>query len=74
VTKVFSDVMSGAPDVRPGPADLLAYVWEGDTVVVWKPDQLGRNTLHILETVKALTERGVRLVSRSPSPATTSLG
>jgi len=47
---------------------------EGDTVVVWKLDRLGRNTLHILETVKALTERGVRLVSRSPSPATTSLG
>src|SRR5215510_11194288 len=35
----------------------------GDTVVVWKPDRLGRNTLHILETVKALTDRGVTLVS-----------
>ena len=70
---MFSDVMSGARDVRPGPADVLAYVWEGDTVVVWKLDRLGRNTLHILETVKALTERGVRLVSRSPSPAPTSL-
>jgi DNA invertase Pin-like site-specific DNA recombinase len=28
-------------------------------------DRLGRNTLHILETVKALTERGVTLVSIS---------
>ena len=35
----------------------------GDTVVVWKPDRLGRNTLHILKTVKALTDRGVTLVS-----------
>ena len=35
----------------------------GDTVIVWKLDRLGRNTLHILETVKALTGRGVRLVS-----------
>jgi DNA invertase Pin-like site-specific DNA recombinase len=28
-------------------------------------DRLGRNTLHILETVKALTDRGVTLVSVS---------
>jgi len=41
---------------------LMAYVREGDTVVVWKLDRLGRNTLHILETVKALTDRGVTLV------------
>jgi DNA invertase Pin-like site-specific DNA recombinase len=34
-------------------------------VVVWKLDRLGRNTLHILETVKALTDRGVTLVSTS---------
>jgi DNA invertase Pin-like site-specific DNA recombinase len=41
----------------------MEYVREGDTVVVWKLDRLGRNTLHILETVKALTDRGVSLVS-----------
>ena len=31
--------------------------------MVWKLDRLGRNTLHILETVKELTNRGVTLVS-----------
>jgi DNA invertase Pin-like site-specific DNA recombinase len=55
--------MSGARDDRQGLAELMAYVREGDTVVVWKLDRLGRNTLHILETVKALTDRGVSLVS-----------
>ena len=59
VTKTFSDTMSGARDDRPGLAALHYYVLEGDTVVVWKLDHLGRNTLHILETVKALTDRGV---------------
>ena len=63
VVKTFSDTMSGARDDRPGLADLMAYVREGDTVVVWKLDRLGRNTLHILETVKALTDLGVTLVS-----------
>ena len=63
VSKMFSDTMSGARDDRPGLAELMAYVREGDTVVVWKLDRLGRNTLHILETVKALTDRGVTLVS-----------
>lgn len=63
VTKTFSDTMSGARDDRPGLAALLEYVREGDTVVVWKLDRLGRNTLHILETVKALTDRGITLVS-----------
>jgi DNA invertase Pin-like site-specific DNA recombinase len=63
VTKTFSDTMSGARDDRPGLAALMEYVREGDTVVVWKLDRLGCNTLHILETVKTLTERRVTLVS-----------
>jgi DNA invertase Pin-like site-specific DNA recombinase len=63
VAKIFSDTMSGARDDRPGLAALLDYIRDGDTVCVWKLDRLGRNTLHILETVKALTDRGVTLIS-----------
>jgi DNA invertase Pin-like site-specific DNA recombinase len=63
VTKTFSDIMSGAHDDRPGLAELMGYVREGDTVVVWKLDRLGRNLWHILQTVRELTERGVTLVS-----------
>ena len=65
VLKTFSDTMSGARDDRPGLAALMEYVRPGDTVVVWKLDRLGRNMLHILQTVKALTDRGVTLVSVS---------
>jgi DNA invertase Pin-like site-specific DNA recombinase len=65
VTKVFSDMMSGARDDRPGLAALMDYVREGDTVVVWKLDRLGRNMIHILQTVKELTDRGVTLLSTS---------
>ena len=48
---------------RPGLAALFDYIREGDTVVVRKLDRLGRNTLHVLETVKTLTDRGVTLIS-----------
>ncbi|OBK45598.1 recombinase family protein [Mycobacterium kubicae] len=65
VTKVFSDVMSGGRDDRPGLVALVDYVRESDTVVVWKLDRLGRNMLHILQTVKTFTNRGVTLVSVS---------
>jgi DNA invertase Pin-like site-specific DNA recombinase len=65
VAKTFSDTMSGAKDDRPGLAALLDYVREGDTVVVWKLDRLGRNMLHILQTVKGLSDRGVTLISTS---------
>jgi DNA invertase Pin-like site-specific DNA recombinase len=65
VSKTFSDTMSGARDDRPGLAEMLAYIREGDSVVVWKLDRLGRNLQHILATVKSLTDRGVTLVSTS---------
>jgi DNA invertase Pin-like site-specific DNA recombinase len=42
VSKTFSDTMSGARDDRPGLAALMDYMREGDTVVVWKLDRLGR--------------------------------
>ena len=59
VTKTFSDTMSGARDDRPGLAALMDYVRDGDTVVVWKLDRLGRNMRGIINTLHDLTERGV---------------
>jgi DNA invertase Pin-like site-specific DNA recombinase len=64
--------MSGTRDDRPGLAELIAYVREGDTVVVWKLDRPGRNTLHILDTVKSLTDRGFTLVSTTDGIDSTS--
>jgi Resolvase, N terminal domain len=63
VAKTFSDNMSGTRDDRPGLVALTEYVRDGDTVVVWKLDRLGRSTLHILETVKALTDGRVTLAA-----------
>ena len=62
VTKTFTDVMSGARDDRPGFAECLKYLREGDTLVVWRLDRLGRNMRSIV-TVHDLTERGVTVKS-----------
>ena len=66
VGKWFSDDgVSGtvAATQRPGLGGLLAYVREGDTVVVAAIDRLGRNTIDVLHTVEALTDKGVSVVS-----------
>lgn len=44
---------------RPGFADLLRYVREGDTVFVYAVDRLGRDALDVQATVRALIDKGV---------------
>ncbi len=61
--KIFHDVMSGARDDRPGFAECLRYLREGDTLIVWRLDRLGRNMRGIINTLHDLTERGVTVRS-----------
>lgn len=42
---------------------LLTYAREGDTVVVYAIDRLGRDTIDVLETVTTFKENGVSVVS-----------
>ena len=53
---VFSDVTSGsrAAMKRPGMKKLLEYAEDGDTVVVWRIDRLGRSLIDVLNTVNLL--------------------
>ncbi len=73
---VFADVTSGsrAAIERPGMKKLLEYAEDGDTIVVWRIDRLGRSMLDVLSTVKMLRERGVQIrsISDGIDPATTS--
>ncbi len=66
VAKWFTDDgVSGAVAAteRPALAALLAYVREGDVVIVAAIDRLGRNTIDVLSTVEALKAKGVSVVS-----------
>lgn len=48
---------------RKGFGDLLAYIREGDTLIVVGIDRLGRNTIDVLSTVEALQAKGVKVIS-----------
>ena len=57
--KVFEDRASGVRADRPGLQAALDYVRDGEVLVVWKLDRLGRSLPHLIETVTALSKRGV---------------
>ena len=61
VSKVFTDKASGKDTERPALDELLAFVREGDTVVVHSMDRLARNLDDLRRLVQQLTKRGVRI-------------
>ena len=58
---LYEDLASGRRDDRPGLAGCLKALREGDTLIVWKLDRLGRDLRHLINTVHDLTARGVGL-------------
>ena len=58
---LYSDTASGKKDDRPGLAACLQALREGDTLVVWKLDRLGRSLRHLVNVVHDLTSRGIGL-------------
>ena len=57
--KLFEDKISGTKSDRRGLNDALAYIRDGDVLVVWKLDRLGRSLSHLIDTVTSLGGRGV---------------
>jgi DNA invertase Pin-like site-specific DNA recombinase len=72
--RIFEDTVSGAKADRPGLAAVLAYVRDGDALVVWRLDRLGRSLPHLIETVGALDARGVGFRSLTEAIDTTTSG
>ena len=56
---IYEDKASGKTDARPGLEALRKALRDGDTLVVWKLDRLGRDLRDLVNTVHDLTQQGI---------------
>lgn len=61
VERVFTDTASGKDTTRPQLEELIAFVRDGDVVVVHSMDRLARNLDDLRRLVRTLTAKGVRV-------------
>jgi DNA invertase Pin-like site-specific DNA recombinase len=66
--------LSGTKEERKGLTEALSHLREGDTLVVWRLDRLGRSLRHLIDTITALDERGVGFKSLTENIDTTTSG
>ena len=57
--RIYDDKISGSKTERNGLDKALNSVREGDTLVVWKLDRLGRSLQHLISVVNELKKGGV---------------
>jgi DNA invertase Pin-like site-specific DNA recombinase len=69
--KVFEDKASGARDDRPGLRDALSHCRQGDVLVVYKLDRLGRTMRGLVELVADLAQHKIEFRSLSDGIDTT---
>ena len=55
--------ISGARDSREGLDEMIAEIKEGDVVIVWKLDRLGRSVAHLAGLLKTFRTQGVHFCS-----------
>jgi DNA invertase Pin-like site-specific DNA recombinase len=72
--KIFTDVASGAETEREGLAEAIRFLREGDSLVVWKLDRLGRSLKDLIDNVNTLQTRRVGFRSLQESIDTTTSG
>jgi DNA invertase Pin-like site-specific DNA recombinase len=56
---LYEDQTAGRREERPGLVSCLKALCDGDILVVWKLDRLGRDLRHLINTIYDLTNRGV---------------
>ena len=72
--RVFTDHVSGAKAERPELGRVLEQLRDGDTLVVWRLDRLGRSLRHLIDVVADLSADGVGFWSVTEAIDTTTSG
>jgi DNA invertase Pin-like site-specific DNA recombinase len=72
--KIFTDRVSGTKEERKGLTEALSHLREGDTLVVWRLDRLGRSLRHLIDTITDLADCGVGFKSLTENIDTTTSG
>jgi len=65
--KIFEDKISGSRAERPGLIKAQEALREGDTLVVWKLDRLGRSVKNLVDLIGELQKQGVQFKSLTDS-------
>jgi DNA invertase Pin-like site-specific DNA recombinase len=61
--RIFQDKITGTAQTRDGLNLALASIGQGEKLVVWKLDRLGRSIPHVMTVIAELDDRGASLVS-----------
>jgi DNA invertase Pin-like site-specific DNA recombinase len=72
--ETFTDVASGVKSQQPGLEKAIAFLREGDTLVVWKLDRFGRSLQHLTQAIKDLHEKKIFFKSLQENIDTTTSG
>jgi DNA invertase Pin-like site-specific DNA recombinase len=60
---IYTDKVTGVKADRPGLTQAISHLRNGDTLVVWRLDRLGRSLKHLIETVTTLKDQGISFKS-----------
>ena len=72
--KIYVEQMSGSSRIRPELEKTLEMLRNGDTLVVWRLDRLGRSLKHLIELIAKLEQREIGFKSLMESMNTTTPG
>ncbi|WP_173918970.1 recombinase family protein [Halobacillus sp. Marseille-Q1614] len=68
---IYSEKITGTKKDRPAFTEMMKYLRDGDTVVVYKLDRIGRSTKHLVDLINNFQDNGINFVSINENIDTT---